>query len=263
MPGADLSLMLLPQSWDGSQLVANLLLLPNGDPTAPVPLMTGHELPFANAQPVLRAALLPGLRDPGLEFRRHPSHADLHPRPVDLQQRPEPIFAALAAEYTPTVPALEQPRASSASIPEILPGGYWFRSCRPRILHFRRWLRLRHRQPDSQHIASVRAHHRLGRDPLLRTAPAAHCQAMVLATCAFPFRSIPPRPPREARNGQIDTTDLDNGHAKLVTEQSAACGTAPHACPRYDGAGCLRRYSFPDAARLLRRQDHGRRPIRS
>src|SRR5208337_2514876 len=66
MPGTtrNLTLMLLPQSWDGHHLIANLLLLPNGDPTAPVPLISGHELPFAKAQPVLRAALLPGLAVP-------------------------------------------------------------------------------------------------------------------------------------------------------------------------------------------------------
>ena len=68
MPGTtrNLSLMLLPQEWDGANLVANLLLLPSGDPTLPVPVpsTTAQELPFATAQPVLRAALLSGLATP-------------------------------------------------------------------------------------------------------------------------------------------------------------------------------------------------------
>src|SRR5579863_7548091 len=63
----NLNIMLFPQSWNGSQVVTNLLLLPSGDPTAPVPdppPSASSELPFAQAQPVLRAAYLPGFAKP-------------------------------------------------------------------------------------------------------------------------------------------------------------------------------------------------------
>src|SRR5271170_205208 len=109
MPGTNLSLMLLPPSWDGSNLIANLLLLPNGDPTAPVPLTTGHELPFSKAQPVLRAALLPGLAIPAWDPSITPAMLTYVPIPLTYSIAEQPIFAALSAEYTPTVPALSQP----------------------------------------------------------------------------------------------------------------------------------------------------------
>ena len=55
-----LSTMVFPQQWSGTAIVANLLLLPTGDPTAAV----GTESPFAHAQPVLRAVFLPGFSKP-------------------------------------------------------------------------------------------------------------------------------------------------------------------------------------------------------
>ncbi len=105
----NLSLMLLPQNWDGHQLIANLLLLPNGDPTTPVPLISGQELPFANAQPVLRAALLPGLAVPPWGPSVTPAMLTHIPLTLSYSATETTIFSALSSEYTPTVPSLTQP----------------------------------------------------------------------------------------------------------------------------------------------------------
>src|SRR5271163_3213994 len=108
MPGTarNLSLMLLPQKWDGANLIANLLLLPNGDPTAPVPLISGHELPFSQAQPVLRAALLSGLAKPAWDPSVTPAMLTYVPLTLTYSSAEQPIFAALAAQYTPALPPL-------------------------------------------------------------------------------------------------------------------------------------------------------------
>jgi hypothetical protein len=103
----NLSLMLLPQSWDGHQLVANLLLLPNGDPTAAVPLSSGSELAFAGAQPVLRAALLPGLDTP--PWNPTPPTPEFIPLSLTYSSTEGAIFSALKTAYTPNVPAPFQP----------------------------------------------------------------------------------------------------------------------------------------------------------
>jgi hypothetical protein len=123
MPGTtrNLSLMLLPQSWDGHQLIANLLLLPNGDPTAPVPLVSGQELPFANAQPVLRAALLPGLAVPPWGPSVTTAMLTYVPLTLPYSSTQSAIFAALSSEYTPAVPPLTQP---TAIIRKDLPESY-------------------------------------------------------------------------------------------------------------------------------------------
>lgn len=123
MPGTtrNLSLMLLPQSWDGHQLIANLLLLPNGDPTAPVPLISGQEMPFANAQPVLRAALLPGLAVPPWGPSITPAMLTYIPLTLPYSAAQSTIFSALSSEYTPTVPPLTQP---TAIIRKDLPESY-------------------------------------------------------------------------------------------------------------------------------------------
>jgi hypothetical protein len=111
MPGTsrNLTLMLLPQSWDGHQLVANLLLLPNGDPTAPVPLITGSELPFSKAQPVLRAALLPGITVPPWDPSITPAMLTYIPLTLTYSTAEGPIFSALSSQYTPSLPLLTQP----------------------------------------------------------------------------------------------------------------------------------------------------------
>jgi len=113
--------MLLPQSWDGHQLIANLLLLPNGDPTKPVPLVSGQELPFANAQPVLRAALLPGIAVPPWDPSITPAMLTYVPLTLPYSGAQSAIFAGLSSEYTPTVPLLSQP---TSVIRKDLPHSY-------------------------------------------------------------------------------------------------------------------------------------------
>jgi hypothetical protein len=105
----NLTVMLLPQSWDGHQLVANLLLLPNGDPTVPVPISGGPELAFSKAQPVLRATLLSGIAVP--PWDPSVNHATLPHIALTLtySSAEDTIFTALAAQYTPNLPPLTQP----------------------------------------------------------------------------------------------------------------------------------------------------------
>ena len=117
----NLTLMLLPQSWDGHQLVANLLLLPNGDPTAAVPLISGSELAFATAQPKLRAALLPGLTKPAWDPSITPAMLSFIPLTLTYSSAQNAIFSALKAEYTPNVPL---PRQSKGRIRKDLPQSY-------------------------------------------------------------------------------------------------------------------------------------------
>src|ERR1019366_736564 len=123
MPGTtrNLSLMLLPQSWDGHNLLANLLLLPNGDPTAPVPLTSGQELPFAQAQPVLRAAVLPGLATPPWDPSITPAKLTFIPLALSYSANEAAIFAGLAAQFTPVPKTLVQP---SGAIFKDLPPTY-------------------------------------------------------------------------------------------------------------------------------------------
>jgi hypothetical protein len=123
MPGTsrNLSLMLFPQSWDGHQLVANLLLLPNGDPTAPVPLTSGQELSFATAQPVLRAALLPGLAVPSWDSSITPAMLTFLPLTLAHSAAQSTIFSALTSEFTPSVPPLIQP---GGAVYKDLPASY-------------------------------------------------------------------------------------------------------------------------------------------
>ena len=105
----NLSLMLLPQSWDGTQLIANLLLLPNGDPTAPVPLVSGQELSFSKAQPVLRGVLLPGITVPPWDASITPGMLTHIPISLAYSSVEGTIFSALAAQFTPNLPPLVQP----------------------------------------------------------------------------------------------------------------------------------------------------------
>ena len=123
MPGTtrNLSLMLLPQSWDGHNLLANLLLLPNGDPTAPVPLTSGQELPFAQAQPVLRAAVLPGLATPPWDPSITPAKLTFIPLALSYSANEAAIFAGLASQFTPVPKTLVQP---SGTIFKDLPPTY-------------------------------------------------------------------------------------------------------------------------------------------
>jgi len=124
----NVSLMIFPQQWSGSEIIANLLLLPTGDPTAPV----GTELPFSQAQPVLRAVFLPGFSKPCWDPTIDPSSLVYSPLFYLLQPGPEQpglnqpsfkadIFNGLAQQFTPAVP----PRVATAgSVKKDLPQTY-------------------------------------------------------------------------------------------------------------------------------------------
>lgn len=122
-----LSLLVFPQEWTGTEIVANLLLIPTGDPTVAV----GTELPFAQAQPVLRAAFLQGL--PNFCWQAPPPgtlvNADLFhlvppaPEGPGLIQPPfkQDIFTGLAQQFAPKVPAR---KASKGGVKKDLPLTY-------------------------------------------------------------------------------------------------------------------------------------------
>jgi hypothetical protein len=126
----NLSLIVFPQQWSGTEIVVNLLLVPNGDPTAPV----GSELPFSQAQPVLQAVFLPGLSKPSWDPTINPAsliYSPLYyvipPSPVEHQGLPQPplktdIFQGLAQQFTPTVPLARV--ASPGSVRKDLPPSF-------------------------------------------------------------------------------------------------------------------------------------------
>ncbi len=126
MPGTtrNLTLMLLPQSWDGHHLIANLLLLPSGDPTAPVPLISGEELPFATAKPVLRAALLPGLTVPAWDPSVTPAMLTYIPITLSYSTAQSAIFSALSSQYTPVTTDLTTFKQPGGAIYKDLPESY-------------------------------------------------------------------------------------------------------------------------------------------
>jgi hypothetical protein len=124
----NLSLMMFPQQWSGTEIIVNLLLLPAGDPTASV----AGELPFSQAQPVLRAVFLPGFGKPCWDPTVSPAslvYAPLfHPTPPSAEQPglAQPpfkagIFAGLAQQFTPSVPART---ASLGTVMKDLPPSY-------------------------------------------------------------------------------------------------------------------------------------------
>jgi hypothetical protein len=229
MPGTtrNLSLMLLPQSWDGHNLIANLLLLPNGDPTAPVPLTTGQELPFASAQPVLRAALLPGFTPPAWDPSITPAMLSYIPLTLPYSAAQGAIFAALNSEYTPNLPALVQP---GGSILKDLPPSYLeatgFQT--PAADYFTTGegflCSLGSTAPNTtpvtpRTIAWGEILSYALRQPLI-------AQAMGLI---YSRVSIPLNPAQAASGGwiwlEIDSSNLSNWYAKLVTEKPQSVST--------------------------------------
>jgi hypothetical protein len=227
MPGTNLSLMLLPQRWDGANLIANLLLLPNGDPTAPVPLISGQELPFSKAQPVLRAALLPGLATPSWDPSVTPAMLTYVPITLPYSSAEDPIFSALKAEYTPAVPALTQPGGIiRKDLPESFMEANGFSPADPEFFTAVDGFgcAIGSQTPDttqtpSYTIAWGEILSYALRQPLI-------CQAMGLAYLEI---SIPLDPSQAAGGGwiwlEIDTTNLDNWYAKLITEQPKSVST--------------------------------------
>ena len=227
MPGSNLSLMLLPQRWDGTNLIANLLLLPNGDPTAPVPLVSGHELPFAQAQPVVRAALLPGLAKPSWDPSITPAMLTYVPITLPYSSAEASIFAALKAEYTPVVPPLKQAAGIiRKDLPESFMAANGFSPADPKYFTAVDGFgcAIGAQTPDttqtpSYTIAWGEILSYALRQPLI-------CQAMGLAYLEI---SIPLDPTQVAGGGwiwlEIDTSDLGNWYAKLVTETPASVAT--------------------------------------
>jgi hypothetical protein len=113
-----LSTMVFPQQWSGTEIITNLLLLPTGDPTAAV----GTELPFAQAQPVLRAAFLPGFGKPCWDPTIDPSSV-VYVSPSGLTQPPfkADLFNGFAQQFKPTVPART---ATDGGVKKDLPPTY-------------------------------------------------------------------------------------------------------------------------------------------
>ena len=138
----NLTLMLFPQRWDGHNLDVNLLLLPNGDPTA-----QGRDRACPSAQrsrssarPCCQASI------PRHGIRPLPGHDQLHPAAaLDLQHDASAIYSKIASEYTPVSPRTHaddkrgaDPQRSAA----VLSGSHGIRHrTRPLLRH--RWLRLR------------------------------------------------------------------------------------------------------------------------
>jgi hypothetical protein len=109
--------MLFPQRWDGTNLVVNILLLPNGDPTVAI----GTELPFATAQPKLRASLLPGLDTPSWDPSITSAMINfISLPPLNYSTTQSAIYAKITSEYTPVVPALT-PATSAGQVRKDLP----------------------------------------------------------------------------------------------------------------------------------------------
>jgi hypothetical protein len=132
MPSLDtryLSLMIFPQKWSGNEIIANLLLLPNGDPTKAV----GSDSAFSQTQPVLRAVFLPGLDKPcwgptidegsliyaPLYYLKPPSTLK-QPGLLEPTFRSQ-IFSDLTQQFKPSVPARA---ASKGEVKKSLPQSY-------------------------------------------------------------------------------------------------------------------------------------------
>jgi hypothetical protein len=125
----NLSLMIFPQQWSGMEFIVNLLLVPNGDPTVGI----GGEQPFAQAQPVLRAAFLPGFAKPSWDPTISPAsiiHSPLYhvvpPSPTEIEGLLQPplkseIFQGLSQQFTPVVLGRA---ASEGSVKKDLPLSY-------------------------------------------------------------------------------------------------------------------------------------------
>ncbi len=131
----NLSIMTFPQQWSGSEIISNVLLLPTGDPTAPVAIPTAPtetELPFSQAQPVLRAVFLPGFSKPCWDPTIDPASLVYASPFYIVPPGPEKpglnqpafkadIFSGLAQQFTPAVPART---ASPGGVQKDLPQTY-------------------------------------------------------------------------------------------------------------------------------------------
>ena len=223
-PSRNLSLMLLPQRWDGANLIANLLLIPNNDPTVSVPLISGSEQPFAAAQPVLRAALLPGLVPEAWSPSILPGSINYIPITLAYSSAQAPIFAALKAEYTPVILPLSHPGGViRKDLPESFRAATGFATPDPKFFTAGDGFgcALNEQTPNLNQVSpsTIQWGEILSyalRQPLI-------AQAMGLAYLQV---SIPLDPTQVSAGGwiwiEIDTTNLGNWYAKLVTEKPGA-----------------------------------------
>lgn len=235
----NLSLMLLPQSWDGHNLIANLLLLPNGDPTAPVPLISGQELPFANAQPVLRAALLPGISVPAWDPSITPAKLTFIPLTLPYSATQGPIFAGLTSEFTPKVnPILTQ---APGSIFKDLPPSYLeatgFQTPEGDLFTTGDGFRcsLGSSAPNTTPVAPSTIQWGEVLSYALRQPLIAQAMGLIYSQV-----SIPLNPTQVSAGGwiwlEIDTSNLSNWYAKLVTETPTAVATYAARLPALSAA---------------------------
>lgn len=230
MPGTNrnLTLMILPQSWDGHQLVANLLLLPNGDPTAAVPLVSGSELPFASAQPVLRAALLPGIAVPPWDPSITPAMLTYIPLTLTYSSAEAPIFSALAAQFTPSLPPLVQPNnAIFKDLPQSYLEATGFQNPGLGTLttgdDFICSLGSNASKPVTKPLPTVMAWGEI-LSYALRQPLIAQAMGLIYSQVAIPLTAS------QITNGgwiwiEIDTSDDSNWYAKLLGENSQAVST--------------------------------------
>jgi hypothetical protein len=125
--------MIFPLQWSGSEIIANLLLLPTGDPIRQVVGPRKTEDAFSQAQPVLRAVFLKGLGKPCWDLNINtaslvysPFFYLVQPSSVRHQGLLQPLFKSqifdgLSVQFRPSAPA---PQRKSAQVKKDLPHSY-------------------------------------------------------------------------------------------------------------------------------------------
>ena len=230
------------------------------------PSFPDQELPFSKAQPVLRAALLPGLAKPAWDPSITPAMLTYVPITLTYSAAEQPIFAALAAEYTPAVPGSRKPAGIiRKDLPESFMAATGFAAANPEYFTSVDGFGCaigsqtpNTAQTPSYTIAWGEILSYALRQPLI-------CQAMGLAYLQV---SIPLDPAQVSVGGwiwlEIDTSDLGNWYAQLVAEKPASVSTYAARLPALTTAqDVFAAILFPTVPRLLRCRDHGRRAIRS
>lgn len=121
MANPTLSLMAFPQSWDGTKLTLNVLLVPAVDPTADNQIAPGTPA-FAKAKPVLGAKLITNLNN--LPDTTDPATKSF-PMGVTAPANALSLFNQLKAsfQFNPSPPA-PQPRRDLTSVKKYLPPSY-------------------------------------------------------------------------------------------------------------------------------------------
>jgi hypothetical protein len=119
---SELSIMAFPQSWDGTRLVLNALIVPRSDPLSSPPGFPAGSPSFAKAHLKLQAALIPGLvnlPDPSDPGRKNTSLGTSPPVGA------EALFTALKTKFTiPPSPPPQSPRRAGILVQKYLPQSY-------------------------------------------------------------------------------------------------------------------------------------------